>query len=122
MMNNPQRFVDELHEFNANSIPEESLSNVQLLMNEPFFTYQHTRTCGPAAYLFQWVINIVEYNKIYKKVVEDKIYKKVMEEVRVAEEKKQAAEQVLRACKSWKWTDWTAVSLEKRITVLLAQE
>merc|ERR1719305_236719 len=87
MMNNPQAFLDQIAEFDANNIPEQSLNNVAPLMAEPFFTYDVMKSkSSAAANLTNWVINIVGYNKIYKKVAP------LMEEVRVATETKEAAE------------------------------
>merc|ERR1719281_530835 len=90
MMNNPQAFLDSIAEFDANNIPEQSLTNVAPLMAEPFFTYDVMKSkSSAAANLTNWVINIVGYNKIYKKVAP------LMEEVRVATETKEAAEAAL---------------------------
>merc|ERR1719379_1460942 len=77
-------------EFDANNIPDASLANVAPLMAEPFFTYDVMKSkSSAAANLTNWVINIVGYNKIYKKVAP------LMEEVRVATETKEAAEEAL---------------------------
>merc|ERR1719482_2636460 len=90
MMNNPQAFLDSIAEFDANNIPEQSLANVAPLMAEPFFTYDVMKgKSSAAANLTNWVINIVGYNRIYKKVAP------LMEEVRVATETKNAAEEAL---------------------------
>merc|ERR1719171_1560681 len=90
MMGNPQAFLDSIAEFDANNIPEQSLTNVAPLMAEPFFTYDVMKSkSSAAANLTNWVINIVGYNKIYKKVAP------LMEEVRVATETKEAAEEAL---------------------------
>jgi dynein heavy chain len=90
MMNNPQAFLDSIIEFDANNIPDASLNNVAPLLAEPFFTYDVMKSkSSAAANLTNWVINIVGYNKIYKKVAP------LMEEVRVATETKEAAEEAL---------------------------
>merc|ERR1719482_1232362 len=90
MMNNVQGFLDQIIEFDANNIPDASLNNVAPLMAEPFFTYDVMKSkSSAAANLTNWVINIVGYNKIYKKVAP------LMEEVRVATETKEAAEAAL---------------------------
>merc|ERR1719305_950236 len=90
MMNNPQAFLDQIAEFDANNIPEQSLTNVAPLMAEPFFTFDVMKgKSSAAANLTNWVINIVGYNRIYKKVAP------LMEEVRVATETKEAAEEAL---------------------------
>merc|ERR1719487_2371507 len=90
MMGNPAAFLDELVAFDANNFPEQSLNNVAPLMAEPFFTYDVMKgKSSAAANLTNWVINIVGYNRIYKKVAP------LMEEVRVATETKEAAEEAL---------------------------
>merc|ERR1719375_1794804 len=77
-------------EFDVNNIPVQSLTNVASLMAEPFFTYDVMKgKSSAAANLTNWVINIVGYNRIYKKVAP------LMEEVRVATETKNAAEEAL---------------------------
>merc|ERR1719163_1794361 len=90
MMGNPQAFLDQIADFDANNIPDQSLTNVAPLLAEPFFTYDVMKgKSSAAANLTNWVINIVGYNKIYKKVAP------LMEEVRVATETKEAAEEAL---------------------------
>merc|ERR1719311_946654 len=90
MMGNPQAFLDQIAEFDANNIPEESLAKTEPFLAEPFFTYDVMKgKSSAAANLTNWVINIVTYNKIYKKVAP------LMEEVRVATETKEAAEEAL---------------------------
>jgi dynein heavy chain len=87
MMGNPQGFLDQIIEFDANNIPEESLARVEPFLAEPFFTFEIMKSkSSAAANLTNWVINIVGYNKIYKKVAP------LMEEVRVATETKESAE------------------------------
>merc|ERR1719311_561322 len=90
MMGNPQAFLDQIAEFDANNIPEESLAKTEPFLAEPFFTFEVMKSkSSAAANLTNWVINIVGYNKIYKKVAP------LMEEVRVATETKEAAESAL---------------------------
>merc|ERR1719337_212704 len=90
MMGNPQGFLDQIAEFDANNIPEESLAKTEPFLAEPFFTFEVMKSkSSAAANLTNWVINIVGYNKIYKKVAP------LMEEVRVATETKEAAEEAL---------------------------
>ncbi|CAD7941439.1 unnamed protein product [Amoebophrya sp. A120] len=87
MMNNPGAFLDEILAFDANNIPDEVLKNVEPVLAQPFFTYDIMKgKSTAAAYLTNWVINIVGYNKIYKKVAP------LMEKVRIATETKEKAE------------------------------
>lgn len=69
MMNNPGQFLEEIFSFDANNIPEDNLKNCETVANQPFFTYEIMKgKSSAAAYLTNWVVNIVAYNKIYKKV------------------------------------------------------
>jgi dynein heavy chain len=87
MMGNPGGFIEEIQEFDGNNIPEFCLDNVRPLLSQPFFTFEVMKSKSTAAaYLANWVINIVAYNTIYKKVAP------LMEKVRVATETKETAE------------------------------
>merc|ERR1719247_3697354 len=87
MMGNPAAFLDELVAFDANNIPETSLDNCKPLLEQPFFTFEIMKTkSSAAANMANWVINIVAYNTIYKKVAP------LMEKVRVSTETKETAE------------------------------
>merc|ERR1719191_1912039 len=87
MMGNPAAFLDELVAFDANNIPDVALDNCKPLLEQPFFTYEIMKTkSSAAANMANWVINIVAYNTIYKKVAP------LMEKVRVATETKNEAE------------------------------
>merc|ERR1719247_609517 len=90
MMGNPAAFLDELVAFDANNIPETSLDNCKPLLEQPFFTFEIMKTkSSAAANMANWVINIVAYNTIYKKVAP------LMEKVRVSTETKETAEAAL---------------------------
>merc|ERR1719321_2023239 len=90
MMNNPGAFLDEIIAFNAEEIPESALSNCETLISLPFFNYDTMKgKSSAAAYLTNWVCNIVMYNKIYKKVAP------LMAKVKEATETKEAAEAAL---------------------------
>merc|ERR1719409_2182956 len=87
MMGNPGQFLEEIQEFDANNIPDFVLDNVRPIIAQPFFTFEVMKgKSTAAAYLANWVINIVGYNTIYKKVAP------LMEKVRVATETKNDAE------------------------------
>merc|ERR1711998_105764 len=69
MMNNPAGFLDEIKEFDADNIPDTSLANVAPIMALPFFNFEAMKgKSSAAANLCNWVINIVKYNTIFKKV------------------------------------------------------
>merc|ERR1719311_782057 len=90
MMGNPAAFLDQIAEFDANNIPEESLAKTEPFLAEPFFTFEVMKSkSSAAANMANWVINIVAYNTIYKKVAP------LMERVRVATETKETAEAAL---------------------------
>eukprot|EP00746_Dinoflagellata_sp_MGD_P094656 gnl/MRDRNA2_/MRDRNA2_37720_c0_seq1.p1 gnl/MRDRNA2_/MRDRNA2_37720_c0~~gnl/MRDRNA2_/MRDRNA2_37720_c0_seq1.p1 ORF type:complete len:2173 (+),score=502.56 gnl/MRDRNA2_/MRDRNA2_37720_c0_seq1:470-6520(+) len=90
MMNNPGAFLDEILAFNAEEIPENALTNCETIIALPFFNYDTMKgKSTAAAYLTNWVVNIVTYNKIYKKVAP------LMAKVKEATETKEAAEAAL---------------------------
>merc|ERR1719453_3055705 len=90
MMNNPGAFLEKIIALNAEQIPESALSNCEAIIALPFFTYDTMKgKSSAAAYLTNWVINIVMYNKIYKKVAP------LMAKVKEATETKEAAEKAL---------------------------
>ncbi len=87
MMNNPGAFLEEIMTFDANNIPEEALKLVQPIIDQPFFNFAVMKgKSTAAAFLTNWVVNIVTYNKIYKKVAP------LMAKVAAATETKEKAE------------------------------
>merc|ERR1719379_2698213 len=79
-MNNPGKFLHEIIVFDADNIPGDALKNVQPLIDQPFFNFQTMKgKSTAAAHLTKWVVNIVLYNKIYKKVQEIKTEAKLEE-------------------------------------------
>merc|ERR1719316_1820584 len=89
-MNNPGAFLAEIIAFNADEIPDAALDNVGPIITQPFFTFDIMKGKSlAAAYLTNWVVNIVTYNKIYKKVAP------LMAQVKEATETKEAAEAAL---------------------------
>jgi dynein heavy chain len=87
MMGNPGGFLDSIIEFNAEEIPDFVLDNVRPIITQPGFTFENMKTKSTAAaYLANWVINIVAYNTIYKKVAP------LMEKVKEATDTKESAE------------------------------
>jgi hypothetical protein len=91
MMNNPGQFLEEIMAFDAKNIPDDSLKNCQPLIDQPFFNFQVMKgKSTAAAYLTNWVVNIVSYNRIYKKVAP------LMEKEGIATETKEKAEGSLK--------------------------
>lgn len=69
MMNNPGQFLDEVAAFNADNIPDWVLEMVNPVISQTFFNYETMKgKSSAAAYLTNWVVNIIGYNKIYKRV------------------------------------------------------
>ena len=69
MMNNPGQFLEEVAQFNADEIQDWVLDLVGPVIAQPFFNYETMKGKSvAAAYLTNWVVNIIGYNKIYKKV------------------------------------------------------
>ncbi|CAJ1459802.1 unnamed protein product, partial [Effrenium voratum] len=95
MMQSPQQFIDDVKSFNAEEIPEQVLANTDALIALPFFNFESMKSKSvAAAYLTNWVVNIVTYNKIYTKVAP------LMEKVRVANETTESAKLQLREVES----------------------
>jgi len=69
MLNNPAKFIAEVQSFDGNSIDEWKLEALKPLLAEPFFNFEVMKGKSlAAAYLCSWIVNIVNYNAIYKKV------------------------------------------------------
>jgi dynein heavy chain len=69
MMNNPGKFIEEVQKFEGENIDEWKLEALKPIMAQDFFNFETMKTKStPAAYLCSWIINIVNFNTIYKKV------------------------------------------------------
>eukprot|EP00439_Symbiodinium_sp_Y106_P047493 s1232_g6.t1 len=91
MMQSPQQFIDDVKVFNAENIPEQVLANTDALIGADYFNFESMKNKSvAAAYLTNWVVNIVTYNKIYTKVAP------LMEKVKVAQATTDAAKLQLR--------------------------
>jgi len=94
MMNNPMAFIEEVQNFQAEVIPEQTLKNTDELIALPFFNYETMKSkSAAAANLANWVINCVKYHKIYRRVAP------LMETVREATESKNSAMEALEIVK-----------------------
>ena len=90
MMTNPVSFIEEVREFNANVIPEQTIANTDRLISLPFFNYETMKTKSfAAANLANWVVNCVKYHKIYLRVAP------LMAKVEAQEEEEAQKEKVL---------------------------
>jgi dynein heavy chain len=69
MMNNPAKFIVDIQQFDGNTIDEWKLEMLKPLLAQDFFTFEVMKGKSiAAAYLCGWIVNIVNYNRIYKLV------------------------------------------------------
>jgi len=69
MMNNPKKFIDDIIAFDGNNIDEWKLTALEPILKESFFSFEVMKGKSiAAAYLCGWIVNIIIYNTIYKKV------------------------------------------------------
>ena len=68
-MNNPKKFIDDIQQFDGDNIDDWKLTSLAPILAEPFFNFEIMKGKSiAAAYLCGWIVNIVRYNSIYKKV------------------------------------------------------
>lgn len=93
-MNNPMKFVEEIGNFKGEEIEDWKLQMVQQYTSKPTFNYEAMiSVSSAAANLCKWANNILEYNRIYKKV------KPLMDKAAEAEAEVKAAEAKLKIVK-----------------------
>lgn len=69
MMGQPQKFIEEIGAFDKEHIDETILDLVKPIVALPHFNFEEMASKSKAAsFLCAWVVNVVEYNRIYKKV------------------------------------------------------
>ena len=69
MMGNPAKFIQEIQAFDGDNIDEWKLEALKPLLAESWFNYEVMKGKSiAAAYLCSSIVNIVNYNAIYKKV------------------------------------------------------
>lgn len=91
MMNNPVKFIAEISEYDGRDIADSILSKIAPILAKPFFNVDVMKgKSQAAAYLCEYVINIVEFNRIYKNV------KPLMDGAEAAEKSKKEAEASLK--------------------------
>lgn len=95
MMGNPAKFIEDLKGFRKEEIDQWILDGVYPIIREPYFNKKEMAGKSVAAsFLCEWVVNVVEYNRIYKNV------KPLMEKLDGAKEevaKKDAELSIIRA-------------------------
>jgi hypothetical protein len=69
MMAKVDAFKEKLEKYKGEDIPEEVIGKVLPMLDDPEFTFEKMKTkSAAAANLANWVINIIQYNGIYKRV------------------------------------------------------
>lgn len=69
MMGNPNKFLQEVKDFDRDNIDEWRLQALEPQLQNPDFNEEYMKSKSTAAaYLCAWVVNIAKYNSIYKKV------------------------------------------------------
>lgn len=69
MMNNPKQFLEYVQKYDGSTIADNILKGLEPVLAYEGFTYENmVKKSSAAANLAKWVINIVIYNTIYKKV------------------------------------------------------
>jgi dynein heavy chain len=87
MMAKVDAFKERLETYRGEDIPEDVIERVKPFMDNPEFTFEKMKTkSAAAANLCNWVINIVTFNGVYKRV------KPLMDALEVAAQSKQKAE------------------------------
>lgn len=70
LMNNPASFIDQCKAFDVREIPHQTLANVDALLALHFFNFDTMKGKSmAAAWLSNWVINVVLYHKTYIAVI-----------------------------------------------------
>lgn len=68
-MNQPKKFLEDIENVDGRDLDQRALDDVAPILREPNFNYETmSKKSFAASYLCNWVINIVKYNTIYKKV------------------------------------------------------
>ena len=69
MMAKVDAFLEQLQNYRGEDIPEDVVKKVQPLLADPIFSYEKMKGKSmAAANLCNWVVNIIGFNQIYKKV------------------------------------------------------
>lgn len=90
MMAKVDGFKEKLETYRGEDIPEDVIAKVSPMLEDPDFTFEKMKTkSAAAANLANWVINIIGFNGIYKRV------RPLMESLEVATKSKRKAEEDL---------------------------
>ena len=90
MMAKLDSFLEKLQSYRGEDIPQDVINRVTPITEDPEFTFERMKAkSGAAAQLCNWVINILRFNNIYKRV------KPLMDSLDVATKAKRKAEEDL---------------------------
>ena len=90
MMAKVDAFLEQLQKYKGEDIPEDVVKRVQPYLADPVFSYEKMKgKSAAAANLCDWVVNIINFNQIYKKV------KPLMLQLETARASKSSAEKDL---------------------------
>jgi len=90
MMAKVDAFKEQLEEFNGEDIPADVVARCEPYLSDPNFSYEKMKTkSAAAANLCNWVVNILGFHKVFKKV------KPLMNELETAKDIKAVAEEDL---------------------------
>jgi dynein heavy chain len=68
-MNNPPQFIELVLNFKGETIEEKKLEALKPVLEQEFFNFESMKRYSEAAsFLCSWICNIVNFNRIYKKV------------------------------------------------------
>jgi len=69
MMKDPKRFIEDIVAFDGNNIDEKRLEALKPMLAQDWFNFEVMKGKSvAAAYICSWIVNIVTYNTIFKKV------------------------------------------------------
>ena len=69
LMSQPQKFLESLYAFDKDNISDKTLAALQPILALEYFNYEAMiKKSSAAANLANWVINIIEYNRIFRNV------------------------------------------------------
>lgn len=69
MMGNPKQFIDSVQAFDGDNIADWKKDMLKPIMDQPLFTVENMKKKSQAAaFLCSYMINIINYNRIFLKV------------------------------------------------------
>ena len=69
MMNNPVKFIEEVQAYDGRTIEPWIIDALQPIISQDYFNFEVMKTKSlAAAYLCKWIVNIIIFNGIYKRV------------------------------------------------------